>query len=167
MLQLHRSDQQFNCHALRHVLYHISGLTVLINKLKRSSRLHTHPAQLAFSPTFRELSKIFSWNLCISEIVLLMRISSWNLYYALGSRTEFLIEILTINVISAIVYFCEIILGSLWNISETTPRSTRLLHDAVLPDLALSQYWHVFKPHEPHPANYETSENFLRGFDEN
>ena len=34
---------------------------------------------LAFvSLTFRELSKIFSWNLCIAEIVVLMRISSWN-----------------------------------------------------------------------------------------
>ena len=30
------------------------------------------------SLTFRELSKIFSQNLCVAEIVLLMRISSWN-----------------------------------------------------------------------------------------
>ena len=33
----------------------------------------------------QELSKIFSWNLCIVEIVLLMRISSWNL----GTHTNF------------------------------------------------------------------------------
>ena len=30
------------------------------------------------SLTFREFSKIFSQNLCIAEIILLMRISSWN-----------------------------------------------------------------------------------------
>ena len=34
--------------------------------------------QAFVSLTFRELSKIFSWNLCIAEIVVLMRISSWN-----------------------------------------------------------------------------------------
>ena len=39
----------------------------------------THTRQLgAVSLTFRELSKIFSRNLCIEEIVLLVRISSWN-----------------------------------------------------------------------------------------
>ena len=40
---------------------------------------------------------------------------------ALGTRTKFQLEILTINVISGIVYFREIILESSWNISETTP----------------------------------------------
>ena len=30
------------------------------------------------SLTFRKLSKIFSWNLCTAEIVVLVRISSWN-----------------------------------------------------------------------------------------
>ena len=34
--------------------------------------------QRVVSLTFRDLSKIFSRNLCIAEIVLLMRISSWN-----------------------------------------------------------------------------------------
>ena len=41
---------------------------------------------------------------------------------ALGTRTKFQLEILTINVISGIVYFCEISLESLLNVSETTPR---------------------------------------------
>ena len=40
---------------------------------------------------------------------------------ALGTRTKFQHEILTINVISSIVYFCEIILESSQNVSETTP----------------------------------------------
>ena len=40
---------------------------------------------------------------------------------ALGTRTKFQFEILTINVISSIVYFREIILESSWNVSETTP----------------------------------------------
>ena len=38
---------------------------------------------------------------------------------ALGTRTNFQIEILTINVISGVVYFRENILGSLRNVSET------------------------------------------------
>ena len=41
--------------------------------------------------------------------------------HALGTRTKFQLEILTINAISGIVYFREIILESLQNISETTP----------------------------------------------
>ena len=69
------------------------------------------------SLTFRELSKLFSRNLCIEEIVLLMRISS----HALGTHTKFRLEILTLNVISSIVDFREIILESSRNFSETTP----------------------------------------------
>ena len=40
---------------------------------------------------------------------------------ALGTRTKFQLEILTINVIAGIVYFREIILESSRNVSETTP----------------------------------------------
>ena len=40
---------------------------------------------------------------------------------ALGTCTKFQIQILTINVISGIVYFHEIILESSRNVSETTP----------------------------------------------
>ena len=40
---------------------------------------------------------------------------------ALGTRTKFQFEILTMNVISSIVYFREIILESSRNVSETTP----------------------------------------------
>ena len=39
---------------------------------------------------------------------------------ALGTHTKFQLEILTINVISGIVYFRKIILEISWNISETT-----------------------------------------------
>ena len=42
---------------------------------------------------------------------------------ALGTRTKFELEILTINVISGIVYFREIILESSRNVSETPPWS--------------------------------------------
>ena len=41
---------------------------------------------------------------------------------ALGTRTNFQLEILTINVISGIVNFREIILESSRNVGETTPR---------------------------------------------
>ena len=81
---------------------------------------------------FRELSQDILSNLCITEIVLLMRISSWNFVrepkaMLLGTRTKFQLKILPINVISGIVYFREIILESSRNLSETTLRSpTRL-----------------------------------------
>ena len=42
--------------------------------------------------------------------------------HALGTHTKFRLEILTLNVISSIVDFREIILESLRNVSETTPR---------------------------------------------
>ena len=45
---------------------------------------------------------------------------------ALGTGTKFQLEILTLNVISGIVYFHEIILESSQNISETTPRLLRI-----------------------------------------
>ena len=45
--------------------------------------------------------------------------------HALGTSTKFQLGILTMNVISGIVYFCEILLESLWNVSETIPRQSR------------------------------------------
>ena len=69
------------------------------------------------SLTFRELSKIFSRNLCISEIVLVCQ------SHALGTRTKFQLEILTTNVISGVVNFHEIILETSRNVFETTPWS--------------------------------------------
>ena len=84
------------------------------------------------SLTFCELSKIFSRNLCIAEFIVLLRISNWNFVHwmcahshALGTCTKFQLTILTINVICGIVYFCEIILESLWNFNQTTPRIPR------------------------------------------
>ena len=41
--------------------------------------------------------------------------------YALGTRTKFRLQILTMNVNSGIVYFREIILESLQNVSEKKP----------------------------------------------
>ena len=49
-------------------------------------------------------------------------ISSWNFVRVpLGMRTKFQLEIITINVMTGIVYFREIILESSQNVSETTP----------------------------------------------
>ena len=47
--------------------------------------------------------------------------------HALGTRTNFQLEILSINVISDIVYFRKIILKSSRNVSETTPRNPLIL----------------------------------------
>ena len=41
--------------------------------------------------------------------------------HALGTRTKFQLEILTINVIFGIVYIREIVMESSRNVSETTP----------------------------------------------
>ena len=41
--------------------------------------------------------------------------------HALGTHTKFQLEILTVNVISGIVYFREIILKSSRNVNETPP----------------------------------------------
>ena len=41
--------------------------------------------------------------------------------HALGTHTKFQLEILTINVISGVVYFREIILASSQKVCETTP----------------------------------------------
>ena len=46
--------------------------------------------------------------------------------HALGTCTKFQLEILTINVITAILYFREIILESSRNVSETTPWPSEL-----------------------------------------
>ena len=45
--------------------------------------------------------------------------------YVLGTRTKFVLEILTIIVIFGIVYFRDISLESLRNVSETTPRMVK------------------------------------------
>ena len=50
--------------------------------------------------------------------------------HALCTRTQFQLEILTINVISGIVYFREIVLESSRKVSETTP-DTRVLFSLV------------------------------------
>ena len=55
-----------------------------------------------------------------------MKLCSCAQNHALGTRTKFQIEILSINVISGIVCFREIILESSRNVSETTPRAFRL-----------------------------------------
>ena len=51
-----------------------------------------------------------------------LKLCTWAQSIALGTRTKFQLKILTINVISGIVYFREIILESSRNLSETTPR---------------------------------------------
>ena len=68
--------------------------------------------------------------------------------HALGTRTKFQLEILTINVITSIIYFREIILESSRDVNETTPwpwlRST--LSECLLfylwynPNIGLTQY---------------------------
>ena len=70
------------------------------------------------SLTFRELYKMFSRNLCIAQMIFLMRISSWNFVHVpiamlrFGQTYKVPLEIFTINVISCIVYLSEIILES-------------------------------------------------------
>ena len=68
-----------------------------------------HACQGGVSQTFRELSKIYS------------RISSWNFYMVLGTHTKFQLEILITIMTTATHKFCENILESSRNVSETPP----------------------------------------------
>ena len=61
--------------------------------------------------------------------------------YALGTRTYFQLEMLTINMISGVVYFREIILESSRNVSETTHRSPSHPFMAASPDGLTSCTW--------------------------
>ena len=76
-----------------------------------------------FSLKFRELSKIFSQKLCIAEIVLGMKISSWNLC----ARTH-AVSAWNYQHIFDFLHFREIILSSR-SVSEPIP--WYLLEDAV------------------------------------
>ena len=67
-----------------------------------------------------------SRKLCIAKIIHLMKniklkFCTCAQSHALGTRTKFQLEILTVDVVSGIVYFREIILASSRNVSETTP----------------------------------------------
>ena len=80
------------------------------------------------SLTFHEFSKIFSRNLCTAEMVLLMRISSWNSVrvakawlWIHATRTQFQLEIIIINVIYVTVYFREIILSARETLAKQAP----------------------------------------------
>ena len=55
----------------------------------------------------------------------------------LWAHAQFQLEILTINVISGIVYFCEINLKSSRNVSETTPRAQFQYKGYVLPGIGI------------------------------
>ena len=60
-------------------------------------------------------------SICDENLKLKLKLCTCAQSHALGTRTKFQLEILTVNVISGVVYFREIILESSQNISETTP----------------------------------------------
>ena len=60
-----------------------------------------------------------------------LKLSTCAQSHALGTHTKFQLEILTINVISGMVYFREIILESLWNFSETTPVLSKYIKELI------------------------------------
>ena len=102
----------------------------IISSIRRVNPYHACWVQInalgVVSLRFRELSKIFSRHLCITESHTFdenfkLKLCTWAQSYALGTRTKFQHKILTINVISGIVYFRDIILESSRTLSETTP----------------------------------------------
>ena len=88
----------------------------------KMASLYWNGAQGGVSLTYRELFKIFSWNLCKAEIVFFsnenfkLKLCRCAQSHALGTRKKFQHESLTVNVISG-----EIILERSQNVSETTP----------------------------------------------
>ena len=82
--------------------------------------------QRAVSLTLRELSKIFSRNRCIVEIVLLLRISSWNFEIVPKALLWAHVQICSLKFASEVWYlslciFVRLFLQSSRNVSETTP----------------------------------------------
>ena len=67
------------------------------------------------------LSKFVYCRNCTSYENFKLKLCTCAQSHALGTCTKFQLEILTINVLSGIVYFCEILLKSSRNVSETTP----------------------------------------------
>ena len=61
--------------------------------------------------------------------------------HALGTRTKFQLEILTINVITGIVYFREIILESSQNVNETTPWISKFRPEVQTTCLRILLFW--------------------------
>ena len=63
--------------------------------------------------------------------------------HALGTRAKFQLGIITINIVSGIVYFREIILDSARNVSETTPRhaSRQMCHARVVMHVGIANPW--------------------------
>ena len=98
----------------------ISGHLITMPQAKWTTFFYCR-GQGVVSPTFRELSNIISRNLCTSYENFKLKLCTCAQNHALGTRTKFQLEILTINVISGIVYFRKIILESSRNVSETTP----------------------------------------------
>ena len=78
-----------------------------------------------FTNVSRALQNFFSKFVCCRNRTsyehFKLRLCSCAKSHALGTRTKIHLEILTINVITDIVYFRDIILESSQNVSETTP----------------------------------------------
>ena len=108
-----------------HIVHHLVLQMIMPQEIHRAAyRRVCVPHLGVVLLMFHELSKIFSQNLCIAVSALLMRILSWDFVCVPQACTKFQLAIVTINVISVIVYFLQIILESLQNISETTPRAS-------------------------------------------
>ena len=83
--------------------------------LTRRNAICSRGCFINISPALQILSR----NLYIADIVLLVIISNWKFVPVPKTmRTKFQFEILTINVISGLVYFREIIFKSSRNVSE-------------------------------------------------
>ena len=98
----------------------------------------TYGALGVVSLTFRELS--YSLEICVLQKSHFLKNFKLKLCTcaqsnALGTRTKFQLEILTINVITGIVYFREIILESSRNVSETTPWVLPLFWIKLIPSM--------------------------------
>ena len=77
--------------------------------------------KLKHSLTFGELSKIFSWNLCIAEIELLVRNSSWNFVYVPTAMYKVSAWYSHNHCDFWHCMFSRDYLVSSWNVSETIP----------------------------------------------
>ena len=115
-----------------HYKFRIPGSLLALRKKKKFSRgpLDFQGPGGCFTNVSRALQNILSkfWycrnSTCDENVKLKLCTSAQS--HALGTRTKFQLEILTVNVISGVVYFRDNILESSRNVSETTPRDSKL-----------------------------------------
>ena len=113
---------------------------------------HNHPSPRESGGCFTKVSRAIQ----LIKDILSKVVHCWNACYdnfklklctcpCFGHSTKFQLEILTIKVISGIGYFRDIILESSRNVSETTPRSTKVTQNRRTPVTQWKEFYNIMR----------------------